>query len=78
MPSLARRVWAGWKRFGRRMGDAQARAFLTTFYFIVLTPFALAVRAFADPLAVKASTPKGWRTRSGSDAPTLERARQQF
>src|SRR5918996_105379 len=38
------RLWAGWKRFGRRVGDVQARLLLTGFYFLVVAPFALGVK----------------------------------
>jgi hypothetical protein len=59
--TLLRRVWEAWKRFGKKVGDLQARALLTIFYFVILAPFALAVRA-ADPLGIRhAST--GWRPR---------------
>jgi len=78
VPTLARRLWAGWKRFGRRLGDLQARFLLTLFYFVVLAPFGLAVRAVADPLALRPRTPKGWQVRPTAPPPDLERARQQF
>src|SRR5262249_37750725 len=57
MASQLRRLWQGWKRFGRKMGDFQARIFLTIFYFVILAPFALVMR-LADPLGLK--KPGGW------------------
>jgi hypothetical protein len=76
MPVVLRRLWEGWKRFGRKMGDFQARLLLTVFYFVILAPFALVIRFNADPLGLKRSD-GGWQpvTRTGDP---LERARRQF
>lgn len=72
---LLRRLWEGWKRFGRKVGDFQARLLLTLFYFVMLAPFALVVRFKADPLGLTRGG--GWLpvTRAGDP---LERARRQF
>ena len=72
---LVRRLWQGWKRIGRKIGDVQARILLTIFYFVIVAPFALAVRVFADPL--KPKTSKGWRPRTAG-TPAPEQARRQF
>jgi hypothetical protein len=74
--TLLRRVWEGWKRFGKKVGDLQARFLLTLFYFVILTPFALAMRA-ADPLGLRRPG-GGWRVRPAPpDGDPLARARQQ-
>jgi hypothetical protein len=75
MPVVLRRLWEGWKRFGRKMGDFQARLLLTVFYFVILGPFALGIRFKADPLGLRRGG--GWLpvTREGDP---LERARRQF
>ena len=75
MPVVLRRLWEGWKRLGRKMGDFQARVLLTVFYFVILAPFALVIRFKADPLGLKRGG--GWLpvTRTGDP---LERARRQF
>jgi hypothetical protein len=75
VPVLLRRLWEGWKRVGRKLGDWQARMLLTVFYFVVLAPFALAVRWKADPLGLK--RPGGWLPVTPSGDPR-ERARRQF
>ena len=54
-----RRLWEGWKRFGKRVADVQARILLMFFYFVVLCPFALLVQLGSDPLAIKHRTMKG-------------------
>ena len=75
MPTVLRHLWTGWKRFGRMIGDFQARLLLTVFYFVVLAPFALIVRSGADPLGLERGG--GWHpvTRAGDP---LDRARRQF
>jgi hypothetical protein len=73
---LLRRAWEAWKRFGRKVGDLQARALLTIFYFVILAPFGLGVRA-ADPLGLRRAG-RGWRSRpAGPDGEPLARARRQ-
>jgi hypothetical protein len=77
-PGLMRRFWGRWKRAAKRIGDIQARILLTFFYFVLLAPFALALRRWSDPLAIKAGAAKGWRARGNSDASPEEQATRQF
>lgn len=73
---LVRRAWEGWKRFGRKVGDLQARVFLTIFYFVILAPFGVAMRA-VDPLGLRHAG-HGWRPRpSAPPGDPLVRARRQ-
>jgi len=76
--STARSFWEGWKRFGKKIADIQARALLTFFYFVLLSPFALAVRWWSDPLAIKTHTSKGWCARDEGNETSKERAARQF
>ena len=71
-----RALWEGWKRVAKRIGDVQARALLTIFYFLILAPFALVVRWGMDPLAIK--TAAGWCSKEGGSGHTLEQASRQF
>jgi len=73
---MLRRLWAGWKRVGRKIGDFQARVLLTVFYFVILAPFAMGVRLLADPLGLK--RPGGWHPVSPSADTAAQRARRQF
>jgi hypothetical protein len=75
MPAFLRRLWEGWKRVGRKIGDFQARVLLTLFYFVILAPFALVVRFKADPLGLKRGG--GWHSLAHTGT-SLERARRQF
>ena len=75
MPVVLRRLWEGWKRVGRKIGDFQARVLLTIFYFVILAPFAVVVRLTADPLGLKRHG--GWHPVTRAADPR-ERARRQF
>jgi hypothetical protein len=66
-----------WRRFGRRMGDFQARLILTVFYFVVVAPFALVVRFAADPLSLKPHH-RGWRAKAEPNGSPMDRALNQF
>jgi len=78
MSKLTRRLWERWKRFGKRVGDFQARLLLSVFYYLIFAPFALVVRWVCDPLAIKPDTEKRWRFREESESPATERANKQF
>jgi hypothetical protein len=77
-PGVLRRFWESWKRFGKRVGDIQARLLLTFFYYVLLAPFALAVRRWSDPLGIKPGSAKGWHTREPGDGTPKEQAHKQF
>jgi hypothetical protein len=74
--TFGRRLWEGWKRLARRIGDLQARVMLTIFYVVILAPFALAVRALSDPM--RFGVPPAWLSKEpiGTDAATY--ARRQY
>ena len=74
--NLLRSAWGAWKRFGKKVGDLQARVLLTLFYFVILAPFGLGMRA-ADPLGLRRRG-AGWRVRPAEPAADpLTRARRQ-
>ena len=81
MGAALRRVWEGWKVFGHYLGDFQARLLLTFFYFTVLLPYGLVIRAFGDPLHIRLASRRrlqsAWATRR-SEETDLARARQAF
>jgi hypothetical protein len=75
---LLRRLWERWKVIAHIIGNFQARVLLTAFYFVIVPPFALIVKAFKDPLGLR--PPKGesfWLER-GSAEPATEIGRRQF
>jgi hypothetical protein len=74
--SFWKRAWLRWLRIATLIGDFQARLILSLFYFVVVLPFGLAVRLFADPLGIKGRRQSTWTPfpeRSG----TLEAASRQ-
>jgi hypothetical protein len=75
---LARTLWERWKQIARKIGDFQARALMTIFYFVILGPVAIGLRWRSDPLAIKAATPRGWRTIEKQGGLPMERSRRQF
>jgi hypothetical protein len=42
-----------WKSFYKRMGSFQSRIMLSLFFFLFVSPFALAVKMLSDPLNIK-------------------------
>jgi hypothetical protein len=75
---LIRKLWGRWKQIARKIGDFQARALMTVFYFAVLGPVALATRGRSDPLAIKAATPRGWLAIEPREGAPIAHARRQF
>jgi hypothetical protein len=75
---LARKLWERWKRIARKIGDFQARALMTLFYYLILGPVAMATRWRSDPLAIKARTPRGWSDSEKREGAPMEQSRTQF
>lgn len=57
--STLKKLWEGWKKIAHIIGNFQARVLLTIFYAILVLPFGLAARWFADPLRIK-RPPNTW------------------
>jgi hypothetical protein len=72
-----RQLWEGWKRIAHKIGDFQARALMTVFYFIILGPISLVFRWRSDPLAIKPGTTRGWCLREARDGTPMAQARRQ-
>lgn len=77
MTHVFRKVWEEWKRFGRRVGDFQARLILTVLYFVVVAPFALIIRFAGDPLSIMPH-PQGWHAKAETKGSGMTRALNQF
>jgi hypothetical protein len=72
-----RKFWHAWKRIGQFIGDQVGRVVLTVFYFTLFMPFALGVRLFGDPLAIRPSHRAAWLERKTQDL-TLDDSRRLF
>ena len=76
--NLVKRLWQSWGNFSKRTGSFQTRILLSLFFFILVTPFALAVKVFSDPLSIKhESGDSYWLSKIKSEA-DLEQFRRQF
>jgi hypothetical protein len=76
MKLVLRRLWEGWKRVARAIGNFQARVLLTVFYVVLILPFGVAVRLLADPLRIRRPSRK-WAP-SNSDAIDMAAAHRQW
>jgi hypothetical protein len=54
--SLRTKLWEGWKKIAHHIGNFQARVLLTVIYSVLILPFGLLVRCFADSLHNKKRT----------------------
>lgn len=71
-----KRLWGAWKRLAPRIGDFQARVLLTLIYAVIVLPFGVGVRLFADPLRMK-RRPERWLDHPEEPA-DLDWARRQW
>jgi hypothetical protein len=55
------RAWTRWKDLATRAATWQARLLLGLFYWVVLAPFALAVRLLGDPLGLRGEQAGRWQ-----------------
>jgi hypothetical protein len=51
--------WKAWTRIAHIIGNFQARVLLTILYVVLVLPFGVIVRLFADPLRIK-KRPEKW------------------
>jgi hypothetical protein len=74
---LLQAIWERWKKFGRKLGDVQARLLLSLLYFTIFVPFSLIVRWLCDPLSIKPHQ-QGWRAKADTKGSSMDRALNQF
>lgn len=70
-----KRLWEGWKKIAHTIGNFQARILLTVIYAVLILPFGLMVRCFADSLHCK-KRPMQWMDHPGVPK-DMAQARQQ-
>lgn len=70
-------LWEWWKAIAVRIGHFQTRVVLSVLYYLLMSPVALGVRVFADPLGRRIGA--GGTRWQGRDHPALsfEQARRQ-
>jgi len=75
--SFLGRVWRGWLVVAQKAGNFQVRVIFSLFYFVLVAPVALGVKAFFDPLGIRRRSNTFWRPRERVTGPrTIEEARQ--
>jgi saxitoxin biosynthesis operon SxtJ-like protein len=75
---MARALWRIWLVLVRKVGYLQSQLILTLVYFVVIAPFALAVRLFSDPLGLRRAPVGHWLPADRASTPDLGSVRQQF
>jgi hypothetical protein len=78
MRQFLRAAWQGWKRVAEKIGHFQARLLFGLLYFVVVTPFAVGLKLFSDPLRIKRKRTSSWWHEHPRQTLTLEDARRQF
>jgi len=68
-------IWVSWTRLAHRIGNFQARVLLTVLYAVLVFPFGVIVRLFADPLRIR-KRPANWLDHS-DEAHDMQWARRQ-
>lgn len=76
--SFFKGLWERWKNFSKRMGGFQSRIILSIFYFLFVTPFALAVKTFSDRLRLKHHPADSYWLEKREAESGLEELRRQF
>ena len=76
--NLLHKLWQRWGNFSRRMGNFQSRIVLSLFFFIVVSPFALAVKTFSDPLRIRYRSDESYWLIKMKTRGDLEKFRRQF
>lgn len=74
---MLKALWRGWLVVARTIGHVQSRLILILVYFVAIAPFALAVRLFSDPLALRRGPAWHWLPADRRPMSDLGSVRQQ-
>ena len=77
---MLRDLWNRWLVLAQKIGKFQSRIVLTLVYFVIVLPFGLGVRLFADPLRIRRRSTRqqsDWSVRQTSDV-DLDASYRQF
>lgn len=74
---MLRALWRAWLIVGRKIGEFQSFLILSLIYFVVIAPFAVAVRLFSDSLGLREARswhwfPPGTGSMAGLDSMRLQ------
>ncbi len=65
---LLKILWEGWKKFALIFGEFMSGVILTVFYFVFVTPHAVIMNWFSDPLDMKGKpgSATSWQAKKSS------------
>lgn len=72
---MIRKIWEGWKKIAKKIGEFNSRLILTVFYFIFITPISIPIK-LKDPLGIK-NKKQGWIPKQTAEGTAMERALRQ-
>jgi hypothetical protein len=75
---ILRRLWTGWKRVAEKVARLQTAILLTLLYILLVLPFGIMARLFADPLGIRPASGGSWWRARPSPRADLDTARRQF
>ena len=75
---MLKALWRGWLIIAKKIGNVQSQLILALVYFVVVTPFAMAVRILKDPLNLRGVASWHWFSQDNQPTPTLDWFKRQF
>ena len=75
---MLRALWRGWLIIAKKIGYVQSQLILALVYFVVVAPFALAVRILKDPLNLRGMASWQRFSQNNQPIPTLDWFKRQF
>ncbi len=73
-----KRAWQRWQEFSKRMGSFHSRMILSFFFFLIVSPYGLAVKIFSDPLKIKNPSGKSYWILKRKTKIDIEQYKRQF
>jgi hypothetical protein len=70
-----KKIWEGWKKFAKKLGEFNSRLILTVFYFIFITPISVPMK-LKDPLGIK-NKKQNWIPKQTAEGTPMEQALRQ-
>ena len=75
--AILKLLWEKWKAFSEIFGNFMSRVILTVLYFVILLPYGIGMRMFADPLELKPRpADSGWRAFPRDQNPEINLTQQ--
>jgi hypothetical protein len=72
------KLWPSWKNFSKRMGSFQSQILLSLFFFLFISPFALAMKMLSDPLKIKEKSTKSYWLEKTEKKLDIDEFKRQF